>query len=332
MTQPSMEDQSSPLEPEWQQWLAENLVRGVAHSELVKVLVAAGAEEKVAREALAAELRDPYLQGALQVAHLQWKLEGLLEIYRDLFQQSGSYPQVPRHHQLPPSEFFERYYFRNLPVVVGGAMEDWPALGRWTWERATTQLGGLQVEPSSQEAASTTLLTVSEWVRRLSAGEPGLARWASAPLLEREELHPLASELCPPRGYAARELRASEPRLWLEAAGAELAPRPARKNLLLCQLSGRRSLQLIPSFELPLLRGVTAPPDHGAASASAPLVLEVALEAGELVLIPVGWWYGSRAPEPGLWVSFEAFDAPEPNTPWKLPEPGEASPTPYPEE
>jgi hypothetical protein len=332
MTQPPLEDEPSPLEPEWRQWLAENLVRGVNHGELVKVLVAAGAEEKVARAALAAELRDPYLQGALQVAQLQWKLEGLLEIYRELFQQSGAYPRVPRHQQLPPSEFFERYYFRNLPVVVGGAMEDWLAVGRWTWERATTQLGGLQVEPSSQEVVHTAPLTLSEWVRRLSAGEPGLARWASAPLLEREELSSLASELSPPRGYAARELRESEPRLWLEAAGEEHLLRPARRNLLLCQLSGRRSLQLTPSFELPLLRGVTAPSEHGVASASAPLVLEVALEAGELVLIPVGWWYGSRAPEPGLWVSFEAFDAPEPNTPWQLPEPGEASLTPYPEE
>ncbi|HYH99657.1 hypothetical protein [Hyalangium sp.] len=325
------EDETSPFEPEWRQWLAENLLRGVPHTQLVNTLVKAGVEEEVARASLAVELRDPYLQGALRAAQMHWKLEGLLEVYRQLFEQSGAHQQVPRPQQLTPSEFFERYYFRNQPVVVRGALEDVSTLGTWTWKRVTGQMDGLQVEPIL-EGTPTAPLTVREWARRNSAGESGLACWASAPLLEREDLRPLASVLLPPRGYTAEGLHASGARLWLEAVGAGPPPIPARRNLLLGPLSGRRSLQLIPSFELARLRGGLSPEQSSPAQASAPLCLEVALETPELVMIPVGWWFRSLALEPGLWVSFEAFAAPEPNTSWRSPEPGEAVPTPYPRE
>lgn len=325
------EDEPSPLEPEWRQWLAENILHGVPHRQLVSTLEAAGVEQEVARAALEAELRDPYLQGALQAVQMHWKLEGLLELYRQLFEQSGTHQQVPRPQQLAPSEFFECYYFRNRPVVVHGARERAPAPSPWTWERISAQLGELQVEPAL-EGAPAPLLTVSEWVCRSSSGELGLARWASAPLLEREELRFLSGELHPPRGYTAEGPHASGARLWLETVGAEPPPLPARKNLLLGPLSGRRSLQLIPSFELPRLRGGMSSYVPGATPASQPLCLEVTLEIDELVLLPVGWWYRGRSLEPGLWVSFENFAVPEPNTSWRIPEFGEAVPTPYPRE
>ncbi len=42
--------------------------------------------------------------------------------------------KVGRIEDPPPAVFFKRYVQANRPVVVSGAMEEWPALGRWSWD------------------------------------------------------------------------------------------------------------------------------------------------------------------------------------------------------
>src|SRR5687767_11880946 len=40
--------------------------------------------------------------------------------------------EVPKKSRLSYSEFAEQFLFPNKPVVVTDAMDDWPALKRWT--------------------------------------------------------------------------------------------------------------------------------------------------------------------------------------------------------
>ncbi|OJH40497.1 hypothetical protein [Cystobacter ferrugineus] len=297
------------LSAEWREWLVENLLLGVEAEDLVRVLVKSGVDAELARAALLAETRDPHFQGAVRVAHLQRKMETLLDVYAEFYRQSGAHQQVERHAQLPADAFFERYYFRNRPVVVQGALTKWAALGGWTLARISERLG----EERGALAREGAVL--------------------HAPLLEREEWRSLLEELHPPGGYAAADLRVSAPRLCLEPAGAELALRPLRKNLLRCQVSGRCVLELVPSFEL---HRITQDPEEGstAAEGAAPpapaLRLTVELVAGELLLLPVGWWYSLQALEDSLAVTFEGFALPEPNTVWKesAPETGPSGPPP----
>ncbi|WP_224369623.1 cupin-like domain-containing protein [Hyalangium versicolor] len=265
------------LSAEWREWLVENLLLGVEAEELVQVLVKSDVDVELARAAIVAETQDPHFQGAVRVAQMQRKMETLLDVYAEFYRQSGAHQGVDRHAALSPEVFFERYYFRNRPVVVQGALAAWPALGRWTRARI------------SQE------------------GEV-----LHAPLLGREEWKPLLEEFEPPRGYASADLQVSAPQLCLERTGAELALRPLRKNLLRCQVSGRCVLELVPSFEL---HRVTQDPEEG--STPPALRLTVELGAGEMLLLPVGWWYRLQAREDSLAVAFEGFALPEPNTVWR---------------
>ncbi|MDY7229343.1 hypothetical protein [Hyalangium rubrum] len=278
MTQDSGKSPSA-LSVEWREWLVENLLLGVEAEDLLEVLVKGGVDAELARAALLAETQDPHFQGVVRVAQMQRKMETLLDVYAEFFRQSGAHQQVDRHAALSADAFFERYYFRNRPVVVQGALTGWAALGEWTLARLTERLGLTQG-------------TVS--------------------LLEREEWKPLLAEFHPPRGYAAEDLQASAPRLSLEPAGSELPLGPLRKNLLRCQVSGRCVLQLVPSFELHRL---TREEEEAAPPA---LRLNVELAAGEMLLLPVGWWYRLQAPEDSLAVTFEGFALPERNTAWLL--------------
>ncbi|RKH13105.1 hypothetical protein D7V97_06605 [Corallococcus sp. CA053C] len=272
--------EGSPLTPEWRRWLVENLLRGTAPRDLVAALEKAGVAAEAARRAVAAEQREPFVVGALGAVGMQRKLEGLLDVYAELFQQTDTPPRVDRHEALTPSAFFERYYFQNLPVVLRDAWASTLEPGAWASSRVATLLG----EREARHACC-------------------------VPLFGDARLESLTQGLATPRGLAAEDARACDSRLWWEPAEAEVPLRAARRNVLLAQVRGVRQLQLIPAFEL---RRVASATDD-----KAPLRLDVTLSPGELLLVPVGWWYGFHAPEGGLAVSFEAFALPVPNVTWE---------------
>lgn len=269
------------LAPEWRRWVVENLLQGTDAPELVAVLEGAGVDAALAREAVRAEMEDPCFEGTRKALALNRKLEGLMDLYGDLYRQSEGHERVDRHASLSGDAFFDRYYFQNRPVVMRGSVVDAASLEAWRPERLTGRGGPL-------------------------AEHPGL----------------LAS-LRPPAAYVVADESAGRPVLSVEAEGVLTEARPARENVLLCQVHGRRRLQLVPAFELRRMTG--EPAEKEAVSR-----LEVELGPGELALLPVGWWYAWRVLEASTSVSFSAFAAPAPNATWaREPAPPEPTPPPW---
>ncbi|MFY2560855.1 hypothetical protein ACN469_24835 [Corallococcus terminator] len=271
------------LAPEWRRWVVENLLRGAEHDDLVSVLERSGVDPALARAAVRAEAEDPCYVGAARAVAMQRKLEGLLDLYGDLHRQSADPTHVARHDALTPEDFFERYYFQNLPVVARGT-----------------------VLADSEDTGS--LLTT-------------LAREASATSVV---VPPGASELSrvsvrAPEGLVTADAPAG---LWWDAPGAEVPLAPSRRNTLVCQVRGHRWLQLVPAYALHRVLGAASVPE------GVPR-LEVELSPGELLLLPVGWWFAHRSPEGGAAIVFESFAAPEPNVSW-TPRPESREPTPPP--
>lgn len=264
------------LAPEWRRWVVENLLRGAEEVDLVGVLERAGVDAALARAAVRAEAEDPCFQGVGKAVAMQRKLEGLLDLYGDLYRQAEGHGRVDRHERLSREDFFERYYFQNRPVVLRGAV----------------------VEDVARQVPE-----------RLSA----------LPLGVQEVPGPLRDALRPFVGSVAEGAR---PVLTREAEGVEAPEAPVRENVLVCQVQGRRRLRLVPAFELCRMAGEPA-------RAEAVPRLEVELAAGELVLLPVGWWCGHRVLEASTTVSFTAFAASAPNVTWAS-EPTPLEPTPPP--
>ncbi|MBZ4416548.1 cupin-like domain-containing protein [Myxococcus sp. RHSTA-1-4] len=257
------------LAPEWRRWLVENLVRGAEESDLAAVLEGAGVDAALARAAVRAEAEDPCLLGTRKAVALHRKLEGLLDLYGDLHRQAEGHARVDRHESLSREDFFDRYYFRNRPVVLRGAVVEEPG--------------------------------------RFSTMPPGV----------HDVPGPLRGLLRPPTDYVVVD---GNPVLMLEAAGHESPDLPARENMLLCQVRGRWLLRLAPAFELRRMAGEPA-------EAEAVPRLEVELGPGEMVLLPVGWWYGYRVLEASASLGFTSFAASAPNVTWEeAPAPPEPTP------
>ncbi len=285
------------LAPEWRSWVVENLLQGAESADLVAVLEGAGVDAALAREAVKAELEDPCFQGTRKALMLHRKLEGLLDLYGDLHRQAEGHARVDRHESLSREDFFDRYYFQNRPVVIRGTVVEDAAA--WRPERLAALLGSMRLPESSGRATG----TVS--------------------LVEPPALRPLLEALRPPAGYVVAEAREARPVLSLKAEGSQSEERPVRENVLLCQVHGRRRLQLVPAFEL---RRMTGGPGERAAA----FRLEVELGPGEMALLPVGWWYGDTVLEASVSVSFSAFVASAPNATWEQqPAPPEPAPPPW---
>ncbi|MBZ4399352.1 hypothetical protein [Myxococcus sp. AS-1-15] len=230
------------LAPEWRRWVVENLLRGSEVEDLVAVLSRAGVDPELARAAVHAEAEDPCFQGAARAVAMQRKLEGLLDLYGDLHRQSEGHARIDRHEHLSPGDFFERYYFQNLPVVTRSSV-----------------------------------------------------------------------------GLVAPESPSVE---WRDAPGAARALTPVRRNTLLCQVQGRACLELLPAYALHRVWGARSVPE------GVPR-LEVDLLPGELLLLPVGWWFTHHSPEGGAATVHESFAVPGPDVSW-TPRPESREPTPVP--
>lgn len=278
------------LAPEWRRWVVENLLRGAEHDDLVAVLERSGVDASLARAAVRAEAEDPCYLGAARAVAMQRKLEGLLDLYADLHRQSAGPTHVARHDALSPEDFFERYYFQNLPVLAPATV---------LMDAASEDMGSRLATLAS--GASATSEAPGAFV--VPPGSSELSR---------------ISVIAPP-GLVTAEAPAG---LWWDEPGAEVPLRPSRRNTLVCQVRGHRGLQLVPAHALHRVLGATSVPD------GVPR-LEVELSPGELLLLPVGWWFSHRSPEGGAAIVFESFAAPEPNVSW-TPRPESREPTPPP--
>ncbi|MBN1204740.1 MAG: hypothetical protein JXB05_07430 [Myxococcaceae bacterium] len=272
------------LTPPWRRWLVENYVLGSSPEVLVRELSARGMAEAVAVEVVEAELKDPYVVGGRRATTMKIKLESLLDTYAELYGHSVPRGQVERR-SAPPTreEFLEHYYLQNWPLVVEGALTDWPALQRWTIERFFS----------------------------------ARSRLTRARRLSPSALRPLLEDIPPPR-YAAPG--GGRPSVWLCPAGATLPLSRGLRNVLLCQVLGSSRLRLLPSF---LLQHTGSGPPHpltarlGSPRLRRQGVRQCMLQPGHLLLLPTGWWHELRALEPAVYVTFEAFAAPEPNVSWR---------------
>ncbi|RKG96599.1 cupin-like domain-containing protein [Corallococcus sp. CA053C] len=329
-----MNEDKSPLRPEWRQWLAENLALGVEQEDVHRVLVAAGVDPALARAEMAAVAGHPYFKACLQVArHFGW-MESLMDVYSELRAQDGG-RELEVRERIAPEEFFQRYYFGHRPVVLRGMMEDWPALTRWSLPYFRERFGQVEVEvmvgrDADPEHAALqdrhrARMPFAAFLDKVEAAEqtndfymvPRNDNW------RRDGLSPLREDLRAPRGIIDPGLLPDMMTLLLGPAGTVTPLHHDNMNILLGQVLGRKHVRLVPSFERHRVyphRGTFSHVDAGKPDLVAhPLfaeatVLEAVLEPGDMVFLPVGWWHWVKALGVSASVTFHHFLVPGGNT------------------
>lgn len=229
----------------------------------------------------------------------------------------------------PARTFVEDYLKPHRPVVIRGAIDDWPALAKWSPAWFKRRFGSVRVETYAVQEGELVFdphrglvedkILLSEFLDELSAGRPATRRIRSRIL---EVLPELMNDLTVP--IYCRDTLKLEPNLWFSAPHTFSRLHFDQPQNLLVQVLGRKQVVLFPPSQSRLL--YPHPPFSPVAQFSqidlrAPdfarfprlkkaKPLQATLSPGEMLFIPGGFWHYIESPETTVSVGFRWW-------PWK---------------
>ena len=223
---------------------------------------------------------------------------------------------IERRFQLPYAAFEREYLLPNKPVVIGGCLEAWPALGKWSPEFLRDNYGAVPVQVEGQTRP------LSEFIDQVLASTPerpapylkdAVVRRMSAELIK--DIEPFVEYSFPnwlPGRYLFRSihdvLKQAEVELFLGGRGARLGELHydyVNSHTVLCQIFGRKEFTLFSPTDTPWLYAT----GHTSALTSIdrdevdleqyPLYaratpIRFIQEPGEIIFLPRGWWHTTR--------------------------------------
>jgi hypothetical protein len=277
---------------------------------------------------LAAVAAHPYFQAGDWVAQRLGKLESLLEVYRRLAALAPGAGTVVRREAPSRAEFLEQYYAANRPAVLTGLMRDWKALTAWTPEylkavcgQETVQvMAGRDADPRYEINSATHRRTMrftdyADLVQRGGASNDHYLV-ANNHFFRRPGTRRLLDDVVAFPEYLDGDALPGGVFFWFGPAGTVTPSHHDTMNILMAQVYGRKRVRLLPSNQIDLVYnevGVYSEVDwdrpdyarHPRAREATPL--ELVLEPGEVLFIPVGWWHDVRALDVSMTVSFTNF-------------------------
>lgn len=301
-------------------------MRQVDDNVMIEFMTQNGVDKQVAIKEVSLAAAHPYVEAGVEKAQGLQNLESLLNIYRalDALSASGS---VERRRDVSREEFLRDYYSRNRPVILTGLMQNWKAPSLWTPEYLKARYGSETVEITAERDSDPMYefnienhnrkVLFSDYVDMVTdRGESNdYYLIARNHVLEQKGMIGLLEDIEAFPEY----LNAKTPeniRLWFGPAGAVSQLHCDTTNVLMAQVYGRKRIKLIPSNQLHLvysLRGTYSQVDcENPDYEKYPLfknatTIELLLEPGEVLFLPVGWWHHVRALDISISLSMVDF-------------------------
>ncbi len=315
----------------WRQWIAENRLRNCTPDSMLATMAAAGLDRQECAAAIGSMESDPAFLAARKHQQLQCKLESVLTNLQKLWESAPNYLQVEKRAGVSRDEFVERYVRGCRPLVLTDLARDWPAMHRWSPQDLKSRFGHLDVEIQADrnadpqyeqnKLAHRRTQRLGEFVDRVLAGGPTNDYYMTAnnEVLRRTEFAPLLADIGSLPDYcdAAALSRASS--FWFGPAGTLTPLHHDTLMLMHTQIVGRKRWRFISPLETPRLynhSGVFSPidvdqPDLVRYPTFAQVkMLEVIVEPGETMFLPLAWWHQVTSLDVSLSFSFSNLAVP----------------------
>jgi hypothetical protein len=306
------------LSADWQSWIVENLLAGIAEADLVAQLVERGVARTRARAEVAAIAGSPLLPLCGRLARRARQLELIAALARAHAHGEPEAAEVERRRTPAAEEFYRRHWAAHRPVVLTDATRGWPAL-RWTPAMFRDRFGDETVEVTSGGAPRRMRMSrfLDLVVAPGASGDPYMV--SNNRTMRRKAFRPLLDEVRPP-AELFQPLRPGATSLWIGPAGTVTPLHHDTTNILFCQLHGRKRVELVAPHETALLLGKLDGFYSGVdldrvASARHPalrrtLVKSTVLRPGDALYIPAGWWHRVTALDVSISFSLLGFRRP----------------------
>ncbi|MES2886897.1 MAG: cupin-like domain-containing protein [Pseudomonadota bacterium] len=319
------------LDPGWTQWVAENRLRGCTPESMVHTMVQAGVEPALAQDAVATIHTDPCYKAAERFLQLNRKLASVMGNLQRLWESEPGSHLVEKRAGVTQAEFMQRYYAGNRPVVLTDLTTDWPARRRWTPAYLKERFGHERVQIQSNRDSDpdyevnklqrSSSIPLGELVDKVTA--VGVSNdfylTANNEALRQPGLAPLLDDIGTLPEMVDPATLATASSLWFGPAGTVTPLHHDTLMLFHTQILGRKRWRFISPLYTPRLYnhiGVFSPinldrvdllrhPEFEGVQ-----VLDVVVEPGETVFLPLGWWHQVTSLDVCISFSFSGLSAP----------------------
>lgn len=329
---------SDKIPPAWKRWIAENKMLQVSDDRILGILLQNGISEEAARRQIASVSKTHSYHAGTRLAQRYRKLESLLEVYRQLSLLSDW--TIERRSNVSRAEFLESYYAANRPVIITDIMKGWKALSLWSPEYFRRQCGEMIVEITAGRESDKqyevnleqhkVMIRFRDYIDAVVNGGASNDYYlvANNHFFKQEAAKQLYNDFAQFPEYLDNSQVSDYGLMWFGPAGSITPLHHDVMNILFAQVFGRKRFTLIASNHVHLLyneKGVFSEVDvENPDFDKHPMFkevrsIQVVLEPGEVLFIPVGWWHHVRALEISISLSFTNFVFPN-NYHWNNPE------------
>jgi ribosomal protein L16 Arg81 hydroxylase len=323
----------------WQAWVTENIGRGCDTLQLGKILRTNNFTVAQVQEMMGSRCPQnldlvpnaPASDGVSQndVDHLSRlrKSVSVLDIQRELRQLSDNGKTIERRRGLSGNEFLEEYYAANRPVILCDLMSLWRAPKKWTPEYLKAAYGHEMVEimaareinPEYETDADSHRKNVrfSEFIDMVAGAGDTNDYYLTARnrLFSRPGTEALLKDIEVFTEYL-RDASAEKTFLWYGPKGTITPLHHDLMNIFMAQVQGRKHIKLIPANQVDFVYNHFAVysqvdignPDYFRfPKFRRATIIDLELEPGEVLFLPVGWWHWVKALDVSITVTFTDF-------------------------
>ncbi len=306
--------------------IADRLLQQEDPQKIAASLAGSGLAPDTVRREIADAMAHPYLQVAKSYATRLKKRDWVLNTYRTLSETAPSPGVVERKYRLSREEFVRDYYATNRPVVIQGMLDNWAALKKWTPDYLRENYGHLTVEIQANRNADRNYETNMQKLKRdvlfgdyvdlVSSGATNdVYMTANNASRNMETLKGLWSDIdmlpeylnpdSPDKGF-----------FWFGPAGTITPLHHDLTNNFMAQVRGRKHIKLIAAYNLPYvynhLHCCSQLDLTNIDYARFPLlrnarIMDVILEPGEILFLPVGCWHFVKGLDMSITMTFTHF-------------------------
>lgn len=316
------------------EWVGTNLLQGVSKESIAKVLTQQGYTYAEILLELETASNSPYLKAGLKPTKLLNKREWLLQTCDDLARLDPGYNNKIDVIDTPSFDvFIKEYYSKHKPVVLRKGIDHWPALDKWNPKYFAESLGNEEIEVQFDRESDALFernsnkykksMLMSEFVDMIENDGESNNYYMTANNTQ-QNVNAIRSALndIGDFGEGYRKLYddpAHSTYFWMGPKGTFTPLHHDLTNNMLVQVYGSKKVTLIPAWQVPWIYNdshVYSEVDFPNFDIKThPLMqyvtpIEVTIEAGDALFIPIAWWHCVDGLDKSISISFTNFNAP----------------------
>lgn len=309
-------------------WVKTNIARGCTEKQLVDVLISEGRPEATIAQIFAGAKKVSFQKIGQDIIQQHKKAMSLFRLLAKLHYQNPKNLAVEKINTPPKEDFFSNYWTENKPVVFKNFTSEWGVSEKWSLDNLVFQYGDTLIEVQTDREQNKfyeldsikhkTKMLFSEYIQLINSVNESNDFYMTAnnQVLRSTKFKELLQNipnvsdfLNPPSGNGSWYL-------WVGPKGT-ITPLHHDENFIIhAQITGRKKWKLISPLHFPDVYNnlaVFSKVDIENIDYEAfPLmrnvnVLEVIVEPGEAIFIPLGWWHGVVALDKSVSLSTTDF-------------------------